>query len=232
MPERNPYLLPVVIVLAGLIIGGALYTVRISQIAPLIEGDIALLRPVNTSDHLVGNPTASVTVVTYSDIDCAYCKSFQESMEQIITDYGPSGDVAWVYRHFPLIELHPSAAAHAEAAECVASLGNTQAFFRFIDAIHQAAPGVNQFDTKKYAPIVTGLGVAPADFQACMESTKFEKRVADDFDNALAIGANGAPYSILLIKGHDPVPVSGSLPYTSLKKVIETALQKAATPKP
>ncbi len=230
MPERNPYLLPIAIVLAGVLIAVALYMVRISQVAPLATGDVALLRPVSTSDHLAGNPTASVIVITYSDIDCEYCKSFQESMEQIITDYGPSGDVAWVYRHFPLIEVHANAAAHAEAAECVASLGNNQSFFRFIDALHQAAPGVDQFDSKKYGSIVSGLGISIGEFQACMEGTKFEKRVGDDFDNALAIGANGAPYSVILIQGHNPVPVSGSLPYVSLKKVIDAALAKAAEP--
>ena len=232
MPERNPYLLPIAIVLAGLLLAVTLYMVRISAVAPLSVGDVSRLRPISTSDHIAGNPTAPVIIVEYSDIDCEYCKSFQEAMTQIITDYSATGKVAWVYRHFPLIDVHPSAAIHAEAAECVASLGGDTLFFRFIDTLGQAAPGLNQFDPTRYASIITGLGLSPADFQTCMEGTKFEKRVADDFDNAIAIGATGAPFSIILIKGHDPVPVSGSLPYTSLKKVIETALQKASTPVP
>lgn len=228
MPEKHPYLLPVTIVIAGLIIAVAIFMVRQSTVAPLKTGDVGLLRPVSTADHVAGNPTASVIVVEYSDIDCQYCKTFQEAMEQIITDYGPNGNVAWVYRHFPIIEVHPNAAAHAEAAECVASLGGEPLFFRFIDALHQSAPGASQFDSARYAPIVTGLGIPIVDFQTCMEGTKFEKRVADDFDNAIAIGASGAPYSVILIKGHDPIPVSGALPYASLKKVIEAALQKAS----
>lgn len=230
MPDRYPYLLPVVIILAGIIIGGALYLVRMSEHTPAPGGDIARIRPISTSDHLVGNPTASVVVVTYSDIDCAYCKSFQESMEQLITDYGTTGNVAWVYRHFPLIEQHPASASHAEAAECAASLGNNQTFFRFIDALHQLAPDTRQFDPKNYPSVIQALGLSLSDFEACMEGTQFEKRVADDFDNARAIGANGTPYSILLIRGHTPIPISGALPYLSLKKVIDTALQKANEP--
>jgi protein-disulfide isomerase len=226
MPEKNPYLLPVTIIIAGIIVAAALYVVRVSAISPL-KGDISLLRPISTSDHMMGNPTAPVVVVEYSDIDCEYCKHFQEAMTQIMTDYGAAGNVAWVYRHFPLIETHPDAAAHAEAAECVASLGTDQMFFSFIDALQQAAPGSSQFNPQNYTSIVTGLGISPAEFQSCMDGTKFEKRVADDFDNAIAIGANGTPYSFILIKGHEPIPVSGALPYTALKKVIETSLEKA-----
>lgn len=229
MDTKNSYLLPVVIVLAGILIGGALFYVRSTNTVPS-EGDISLLRPISTNDHIVGNPGASVVIVEYSDIDCPYCKNFQESMEQVMTDYGPSGNVAWVYRHFPVIEAHPNSAAHAEAAECVASLGGDDLFFRFIDALHQAAPGDAQFDPKGYAAIITTLGLSLPDFESCVAGSKFEKRVADDFDNALAVGAVGAPFSVILIKGHNPVPVSGYLPYDSLKQVIDASIARSAEP--
>ncbi len=227
--DKNPNFLPVIIVAAGIIIALAVFYVRSSAIIPP-KGDVSLIRPVTTSDHLLGNPEADVLLVEYSDIDCEYCKGFQESMEQIMADYGPNGKVAWVYRHFPLIEAHPNAAAHAEAAECVASLGGNDLFFRFIDLLHQKAPGATQFDPSGYPEVVKSLGLSLDDFDGCLAGTAFEKRVADDYDNALAAGAAGAPYSVIFIKGHEPVPVSGSLPYAALKKVIDAALEKAATP--
>lgn len=230
MPERNSYLLPIVIVVAGIILAVAIYIVRSTAHAPLPEGDVTLLRPVSTLDHIAGNPTASVIVVEYSDIDCAYCKSFQEAMTQLITDYSASGSIAWVYRHFPLVDIYKNSAQHAEAAECVASLGGEPLFFRFIDALHQASPNINQFNPARYAEVVKSLGVSVVDFQTCIEGTKFEKRITDDAENALAIGATGAPYSIILIKGHDPISVPGAIPYDALKKIIETALQQASTP--
>ncbi len=227
--DKNLNFLPGVIIVAGLLIAVAVFMVRSNAIVPT-KGDVSLLRPVSTSDHLVGNPEAPVVVVVYSDIDCQYCKSFHEAMEQLIADYGPNGKVAWVYRHFPLIEVHPNAAAHAEAAECIASLGGSDLFFRFIDALHQAAPDATQFDPRGYASVVTSLGVSVTDFDACIAGSKFEKRVADDYDNAIEVGAGGAPFSVILIKGHEPVRVSGSLPYLSLKKVIDAAIEKAAEP--
>lgn len=227
--DKNPNFLPIIIVVAGVLIAASIFFVRSNSATPM-KGDLSQLRPVSTADHLVGNPEAAVIIVEYSDIDCQYCKQFHEALEQVMADYGTQGNLAWVYRHFPLIEAHPHAAAHAEAAECVASLGNPDLFFRFIDALHQAAPDANQFDPTKYGPVVTSLGVSVSDFQTCIEGSKFEKRVADDFDNAVAIGAGGAPYSVILIKGHEPIPVSGALPYQALKKIIDAALEKAATP--
>lgn len=230
MPDKNSYLLPAVIVVAGIILGVSIYMVRDAATAPLAEGDISLLRPVSTSDHVAGNPAASVVIVAYSDIDCQYCKSFHEVLEQVITDYSATGEVAWVYRHFPLTEVHPAAATHAEAAECVASLSNDRLFFRFIDALHQAAPDLDQFDPAGYPAVISGLGLSPSEFETCMEGTAFEKRIADDFGNAIDIGAGGAPFSVILTRGHKPVTISGALPYEALKKVVETSLQKAATP--
>lgn len=228
--DKNPNFLPAIIIVAGLVIGLAIYSVRASHVLPT-TGDVAALRPVSTADHIAGNPEAPVVVVEYSDIDCEYCKQFQESMEQIMTDYAPKGSVAWVYRHFPLVAVHPNSAMHAEAAECVASLGSPDLFFRFIDALQQAAPSAAQFDPKGYGPIIASLGIPADQFQSCVDSNKFEKRVTDDYNNAIASGAAGAaPFSVILIKGHDPVPVSGSLPYTALKKVIDAAIQKSTEP--
>ncbi len=227
--DKNLNFLPAIILVAGLGIALAVYVVRINAIVPS-ESDVSLLRPVSTADHLAGNPEAPVMVVTYSDIDCEYCKSFQEAMEQVITDYGPNGSVAWVYRHFPLADLHPYAASHAEASECATSLGGPAIFFRFIDALHQGAPGPNQFNPSGYPSVVKNLGLSQTDFESCLSGSMFEKRVADDYDNAIQIGAAGAPFSVILIKGHDPVPVSGSLPYLSLKKVIDAAIEKSAEP--
>ena len=53
-------------------------------------------------------------------------------MNQIMDEYGASGQVAWVYRHFPIEQLHPNAAGIALASECVADLGGNDAFWSFL----------------------------------------------------------------------------------------------------
>lgn len=224
-----PWALPVAIVVAGLIIATALYFVRIHGHVANEAGDPSVVRPVTPADHLVGNPTAPVMVVEYGDIDSEYTKKFNAIMAQIMVEYAPGGHVAWVFRHFPIIALHPDAATHASAAECIASLAGADSFWRFLDAVSAQAPGTNQFDPKDYPALLSGLGVSNEAFASCLSKGTFEQRIQDDYTNAILAGATGSPHIILIVKGQRPVSISGALPYTSMKKVIEDALKKAGS---
>lgn len=224
MDTRHPYLLPASILIGGIIIAVAVFMVRTGGTPPLMAGDISKLAPISLEDHMAGNPEATLVIVEYSDIDCEYCKRFHTALSQIVSEYGPTGEVAWVYRHFPNVSLHGSSALHAEAAECVAEQGGSDDFFRFIDALNQEAPGGSQFDSRGYENVVEGLDLSVSSFTECMASDRMVDKVTRDFENAFAIGADGAPYSVILIEGKEPVPISGALPYDALKEVIETSL--------
>lgn len=89
--------------------------------------------PVTEDDHLRGDIDAEIMIIEYSDFDCPFCKRFHETMLSVIEKY-PANEVAWVYRHFPLEQLHPNAPAVALASECVADLGSDAAFWKFADA--------------------------------------------------------------------------------------------------
>jgi protein-disulfide isomerase len=184
---------------------------------------------VTQADHIVGNPSAPVVLVEYADIDSTYSKSFQQTLEQLMVDYASDGKVAWVYRHLPLIDQHVHAAEHAEAAECIASLGGPNIFFRFIDALNSAAPGELQFDPKNYDSVVSSLGILPQSFDACLSAHTFQNKVGSDFENGIAIGAGGSPFTVLLVKGQKPVTLDGALPYDGLKKIVDQAILMSAT---
>jgi len=89
---------------------------------------------VTEDDHIRGNTDAKVFFVEYSDIDCPFCSQLHETMIDVVDNYDP-GDVAWVYRHFPLTNIHPTAAVKAEASECIAELGDNDAFWEFLDIL-------------------------------------------------------------------------------------------------
>jgi len=219
--------LPLAIVLAGVIVAGATYTVHVRQQIAKKSGDPSVVRPVTPlGDHILGNPTARIMVVEYGDIDSAPTKDFNAVMEQLMTEYGAKGDVAWVFRHFPILALHTNAAAHASAAECVASLGSPDAFWRFIDSIAVNAPGTDEFNPKNYPLLLPGLGVSKEAFTTCIADGTFEDRVQADYTNAILAGATGSPYIVLLVKGERPIPISGALPYTSMKKILDGYLEK------
>lgn len=217
--------IPIAILVAGLGIAVAIYFVR-AEPAFLSGGvDVSKTDPVNpNSDHIAGNPGAKIMLVEYSDIDCQYCKSFQRTLAQVAAEYGPRGDVAWVYRHFPLVDIHQHAASHAEASECVASIAGEPYFWRFIDAIHASSPDLTEFDPLGYEAIITSLGIDMSAFNACMAADTFTDKVSKDFEDALEIGANGTPFTVILVDGKEPLSISGAVSYASLKEIIDAAL--------
>jgi protein-disulfide isomerase len=224
---RRDYILPGAIVLAGAIVALTVYAVRTETTPKLGGGAPDMVRPVNPADRIIGNPQAPVKLVEYADIDSEYSKQFQATMEQLMSEYAADGRVAWVYRHFPLLDQHAGAASHAEAAECAGFLGDDDAFWRFIDALQIAAPGESQFPVNGYAAIASQLGLPQAEFQTCLENGRFTKKVYEDGTNALEVGAEGAPFTIVLIDGQEPVGIQGALSYDDMKRVIDEAIAKA-----
>lgn len=218
--------LPIVILIGGLIVATAVYVVRIRDHVANGSGTPEAVRPVSPTDHIIGNPSAPIVLVEYADSDSEYSKKLQLTMEQLMTEYAGGNKVAWVYRHFPVTTLHGSAAMNALAAECAASVSTPTNFFRFIDAMHTIAPGASSFNPKQYGTIVSQLSLPKDRFDACVSSAAFEKQVHDDYSNALAAGATGSPYIILLVQGQKPRSIQGAPPYKTLKKIIDGEIAK------
>ena len=225
--KREAWFIPVAIIVAGVILAVATFAYRNNDVEGSVVADISLLRPVSEDDHIIGNPAASVVLIEYADIDSPPAKSFQQTMTQLMAEYAESGKVAWVYRHLPLIDQHVYAAQHAEAAECIATLGGPNIFWRFIDALNSAAPGDLQFDPANYEGVVSSFGILPQSFNDCVRGRQFEQRVSRDFENGLAIGAGGSPFSVLLVRGKPPVTIDGAVPYDALKRIISEAVAQA-----
>jgi protein-disulfide isomerase len=123
-------------------LNGAVPAATIQQVIELARsgaeadpGDTDQVNPVTDADHVKGDRNAAIKVVEYSDFDCPFCGRFHDSMNSVVES---NDDVAWVYRHFPLDQLHPQARAVAQAAECVAELGGNEAFWTFTDGYFAA----------------------------------------------------------------------------------------------
>lgn len=221
---REQYTLPFAIVVAGAILAVAIYAVRTEPTPSVGAGSPEHVTPVGPNDHIFGNPDAPIKLVEYADIDSAHSKQFHGALEQLMTEYGPKGQVAWVYRHLPLLDRGVASAAHAEAAECAGFVGGADMFWHFINALHTSAPGESQFRVEGYAAIASQLGIASEPFTTCLQDGRFTKKVYDDSTNALRAGAKGAPYTIVLVEGKTPVGIQGSLNYDDLKRVVDEVL--------
>jgi protein-disulfide isomerase len=226
--EANEWLIPGAIVFAGIVLSITIFMTR-PHLIQNSNGHPELTKPVSASDHIYGNPSAPVVLIEYSDIDSEYSKDFEKVMEQIMQDYGSQGSVAWVFRHLPLGDQDLNSEEHAEAAECVAALGKPSDFFAFIDAVQAIAPGDSQFDPADYDSVVSALGISTGSFDGCLTNHTYAKKVASDYQNAQQIGATGTPYNILLVRGQKPIVISGLVPYTTMKQIMDLAIQKSLT---
>lgn len=84
------------------------------------------------TDHIQGDPaTAPATIIEYSDIDCPFCKKIHPTLQQLVDE----GKIAWVYRHSPIPQLHPSAKTKAIATECAVKLNGEEVFWKYLNAL-------------------------------------------------------------------------------------------------
>jgi protein-disulfide isomerase len=227
--------LPVSIILAGLLIAGGIYlNGRIARNNPTpsqqqqaksknLEG---VIRPIDANDHVLGNPKARVLVVEYSDTECPYCKVFHSTMNRIMQNYGQNGDVAWVYRYYPIAELHPKSFHEAEATECAATLGGNSKFWEYINKVYETTPSNNGLDPAQLTTIATQVGFSSDKFNTCLNGGEFGPRINLDIQNAKDLNIAGTPWSVIIdTKTNQYYPVEGAYPYETIKSAIDMILK-------
>jgi len=223
-------MIPIAIVVAGALVAGALFFAGRSTETPGAGNPtgnptVEKVVPVSASDHILGNPDAKVILVEYTDLECPFCKAFHATMQQIMQEYGPGGNVAWVMRNFPLQQLHPNAPRLAEAAECIAELGGNDAYWNFLDAIIVQAPINTLFDMSKLTPTATGVGVSGTAFESCLASGKYRNKIEKEYADAIASGGQGTPHNVVVTKDGQNIPIPGAQPYEAVKSVLDAALK-------
>lgn len=213
--------IPLAIVAGGIIVAVAIYASMPKTSAPS-DGNLSFVRPVSISDHILGNPAAQVMIIEYSDFDCEFCKGLHDTLHQIIANAGVNGKVAWVFREFPLSEIHPTAFSHARAAECVAQVAGNDAFWKFSNALYANQP----VDPSTYGTLASSAGISGDAFATCYStaSTTLDARITADRQNALDMGAIGTPYSLIIVAGKPPVVMDSAYSYDAVKQLVDQAL--------
>lgn len=224
---KSQYVLPVTIVVAGALIAGAVFLAGKTGGPGTGETDKNVTARAYTQgvDHILGNPNAAIKVVTYEDLECPFCKQFHTTMHQIMEYYGPSGNVAWVFRHFPLTQIHSKAPVEAQAAECAADQGGDTAYYKYLDRIYEITPGSNGLDLAKLPEVARELGLNADTFNQCLKSGKFARRVQDQYNEAISLGGTGTPFTLIMV-GTDSVVLEGAQPYDSMRAAIDAVLEQ------
>lgn len=231
--RQNSLGIPIAIVIAAALIAGAIvYTGMLKSGNPTQVGNGEKneqvtaeieVAPVTDKDHIRGNPNAPIMIVEYSDFDCPFCKNFHETMNKLMAEYGKDGKVAWVFRQFPLEQLHPNAPKTAAASECVASLGGNDAFWKFTDLVYGDRSTNEPTNISKLPEYAEKSGVSKDKFNACVSKGTFTQKITDDVAAALKTGARGTPYSIMIVGDQQGV-INGAQPYATVKQMVDTMI--------
>lgn len=147
------------------------------------------LLAVQPDDHVEGSPDAPVTVVEYADFECPFCGRFaRETLPTIRTEYIETGLVRWVFRHFPLRQIHVCAEAASRGSECAA---DQDMFVEFHDRLFANQSALCNADLKNHAVI---LGLNSTTFDTCLDSGGKADRVQRDLDSGEEAGVTATPH--------------------------------------
>lgn len=229
--NQNRLFIPFSIIIAGLIVAGAVFFSKGDKAtAPTVientEQKEFSIKPVSEEDHIIGNPDADVLIVEYSDYECDFCATFHTTMEQIMEQYGTSGKVAWVFRHFPLDARHKNARMAAEASECVANLSTEDNFWRFSKEVF--ANQAEILSAEELKKLALSLGVEEVAYDECVKNRTYKEIVENNYQDGLLIAQVdpnfGTPYSIVVSRLGVQASILGAQPYSFVKQIVDTLL--------
>lgn len=150
---------------------------------------------------------AFVTIVEFADFGCPYSR---EASYVVRTLAKYTDLVRYVYRDFPIPELHPNAALAAEAGECAQE---QQRFFDYHDKLYQNQSELSLAALKRYAQ---ELGLDSTLFDSCLDSRRYTSEVEEDRQAGIAAGVRGTP--TFYING---IQLEGAVPQEILVSILE-----------
>jgi protein-disulfide isomerase len=154
-----------------------------------------LVQPVTEDDHIAGPMNAPLTLVEYGDFECPHCGAAHPVVKQIQKVLGDT--LRFVYRHFPLTQIHPHAEPAAEASESAAAQG---AFWEMHDLIFENQDALTNRDLIRYA---AAIDLDAEKVAEDLDSGRWEARVQRDFGSGVRSGVNGTPTFFINGLRHD-----------------------------
>jgi protein-disulfide isomerase len=141
--------------------------------------------PVNDRDHIQGPRTASVNLVEYGDYECPYTGQAYPIVKEIQKRLGDK--LLFVFRNFPLREIHPHAQHAAEAAEAAAAQGK---FWDMHDYLFEHQQALDDNHLLKYA---AALGIDTDKFRKEMSGHNYASQIDKSLGEGIASGVEGTP---------------------------------------
>lgn len=166
--------------------------------------------PVGENDYSAGSKDATVTLVEYGDYECPHCGRAYSIIKKVQETMGDK--LRFVFRNFPLTQVHPNALHAAEAAEIA---GKHNKYWEMHDVLFENQDALDDESLKTYAEQIE---LDAEKFAEELENDIFEEKVRADFMGGVESGVNGTP--TFFING---ARFDQSWDYESLLEALENA---------
>jgi len=141
--------------------------------------------PINPHDHILGDPDAPVSMVEYGDYECPFCAAAHPVVKAVIARFGDN--LAFVFRHFPLTEVHRNAEIAAETAEFAGAHGR---FWQMHDAIYANS---DHLSPQVLYTLASMLHLSQMELQKALAARTYAGKVYQDFIGGVRSGVAGTP---------------------------------------
>ncbi len=159
-------------------------------------------------DPSVGPADAVLTVVVFEDLECPICSQVYPTIQKMMNQYKDS--VRFVFRDFPISDLHEHAQQAAEAAQCAHEQGQ---FIAYHDKVFLNQHALSISDLKSYAQ---QINLDTEQFDNCLDTGKYTSEVEGDFNDGLRAGVHGTP--TFFFNGN---PVAGGISEDGFVQIID-----------
>lgn len=153
----------------------------------ITDADVAkLTMPVSQRDHIQGGDFAQATLVEYGDYECPYCGQAYPIVKEVQKHL--KNKLRFVFRNFPITQIHPHAQQAAEAAEAASAQNK---FWNMHDYLFEHQKALNNVDLEQYAKKIQIGNIST--FKNELEQHIYAARVREDFLSGVRSGVNGTP---------------------------------------
>ena len=167
---------------------------------------------VTADDHVLGRADAPVTVLEYGDYECPYCRGAARDVNEMLARYPDT--VRFVFRNFPIVQLHPHAEQAAEAAEAAGAQGK---FWEMYELLFKNFQRLSRENVMLWAK---QLGLDVDKFKADIDSRKFKPVVDKDLADGETAGVYGTPAFYINGKQYN-----GEVSLAALKPILAAELK-------
>lgn len=171
----------------------------------------------------MGNASAPLTLIEFSDFQCPYCaRHVSGTMQQVKRAYVDTGKLRYVFRHYPIEQIHPQAWSASRVAECAGRQGK---FWQVHAAIFANQKQMSDTDLQNHA---RNAGVNIAALQSCVADPAVTAKITSDLEEGSRAGVSGTPmFFIGTVEGgklRTLKRVNGADPFSSFQAAIDPLL--------